>query len=165
MKTNTDLELFKGLKALSDASFPKKCAACGRYYKSVEAFIQHTEVVGKGAGGFKSTRDELDRPVVELYRNCPCGSTLMDAFDDRRDRSAAGIKKPDLFGQLMKILANKGLPWTLGARKIRVETLNSTQITMKKFIIALTLALGLVSGFAEEKKEATAYVVGMTGVT
>ena len=36
---------------------------------------------------------------------------------------------------------------------------------MKRFIIALTLALGLVSGFAEEKKETTAYVVGMTGVT
>jgi hypothetical protein len=35
---------------------------------------------------------------------------------------------------------------------------------MKKFIMALTMALGLVSGFAEEKK-ATAYEVGMTGVT
>ena len=31
--------------------------------------------------------------------------------------------------------------------------------------MALTLALGLVSSFAEEKKEAIAYVVGMTGVT
>ncbi len=31
--------------------------------------------------------------------------------------------------------------------------------------MALILALGLVSGFAEEKKVATAYVVGMTGVT
>jgi hypothetical protein len=36
---------------------------------------------------------------------------------------------------------------------------------MKKLIMALTLALGLVSSFAEEKKEAIAYVVGMTGVT
>lgn len=35
---------------------------------------------------------------------------------------------------------------------------------MKKLMMALTLAFGLVTGFASEKKETT-YVVGMTGVT
>ncbi|MGD9367971.1 MAG: hypothetical protein PVH87_19885 [Desulfobacteraceae bacterium] len=101
-------ELFKGLKALSDASFPKRCAFCGREYATVEAYIQQTEDVA-GQSGLKKGYDDDDRPIVELFRNCVCGSTLMDCFNDRRDISESGFKRRKLFGKLMEILTSKGM--------------------------------------------------------
>lgn len=100
-------ELFKGLKALSDASFPKRCAFCGREYATVEAYVQETEDVA-GQSGLKKAYDD-DKPIVELFRNCVCGSTLMDCFNDRRDISERGLRRRKLFGKLMEILTSKGM--------------------------------------------------------
>lgn len=111
-------ELFAGLKALSASSFPKTCRKCGETYDSVEEFWQKTDAV-RGKTGLKISMDEHDRPVVELFRNCRCGSTLMDHFNDRRDTSEKGHKKRKLFGQLLTMLEQKGLD---GA-KARVELL------------------------------------------
>lgn len=47
---------------------------------------------------------------MELFRNCSCGSTLMECFNDRRDTSNMGLKRRELFGRLMALLAKKGLP-------------------------------------------------------
>lgn len=102
-------KLYNGLKALSDSAFPKQCASCGRRFESAEEFIRETQSVREGISGLKSTTDEELQPMVELYRNCPCGSTLMDCFDDRRDLSQPGLKRRRLFGQLMEMLHNKGL--------------------------------------------------------
>ncbi|MCK9987662.1 MAG: hypothetical protein AzoDbin1_04134, partial [Azoarcus sp.] len=38
--------------------------------------------------------------IVELFRNCVCGSTLMDCFRDRRDTSEAGLRRRARFGEL-----------------------------------------------------------------
>ena len=110
MATDADYaaELFKGLKALSDATFPKRCAACGMEYTTVEDYIRDTEDIS-GQSGLKKGYDDDDKPIVELFRNCPCGSTLMDCFSDRRDLSEAGLKRRKLFGQLMEMLTSKGL--------------------------------------------------------
>ncbi|MFZ1983235.1 MAG: hypothetical protein WAU91_02410 [Desulfatitalea sp.] len=102
-------ENHSGLKAVSDHSFPKRCAHCGRHYQSAEELIQATQAVRDGGSGLKSTRDELDRPQVELFRNCACGSTLMDRFDDRRDWSQPGLRRRQIFGQLLQMLINKGM--------------------------------------------------------
>lgn len=101
-------ELFKGLKALSDESFPKRCALCGREYVSVEAYVQETEDVA-GQSGLKKGYDDDETPIVELFRNCVCGSTLMGCFSDRRDVSEGGLRRRKLFGKLMEILTSKGL--------------------------------------------------------
>ena len=106
---NRHLELYQGLKALSDASFPKKCASCGRQFGSLNAFIRETQSVSKGVSGLKRSLDGAKKSIVELYRNCPCGSTLMDCFDDRRDTTAWGTKHRALFGKLMRMLIVKGL--------------------------------------------------------
>ena len=100
MATDADYaaELFKGLKALSDATFPKRCAACGMEYTTVEDYIRDTEDIS-GQSGLKKGYDDDDKPIVELFRNCPCGSTLMDCFSDRRDLSEAGLKRRKHFGQ------------------------------------------------------------------
>lgn len=107
-ETDHSSELFNGLKALSDASFPKKCAFCGEEYATVEEYVQKTEDVS-GTSGLKKGYDDDDKPIVELFRNCICGSTLMDCFNDRRDVSSEGLKRRELFGKLLKMLTDKGI--------------------------------------------------------
>jgi hypothetical protein len=102
-------KLYNGLKALSDAAFPKQCPSCGRRYESAEEFIHETRSIREEISGLKSATDDESQPMVELYRNCPCGSTLMDCFDDRRDLSHPGLKRRRLFGQLLEMLHRKGL--------------------------------------------------------
>lgn len=101
-------QLFKELKALSNASFPKRCASCGRKYASVEDFVNKTEDVS-GQSGLKKGYDDDDKPIVELFRNCVCGSTLLDFFGDRRDLSEAGLNRRKLFGELIEMLISKGV--------------------------------------------------------
>ncbi|MCG7869235.1 MAG: hypothetical protein JAY67_16125 [Candidatus Thiodiazotropha taylori] len=45
--------------------------------------------------------EEGDEPIVELYRNCICGSTLMEFFSDRRDTSDNGLRRRQLFDDLL----------------------------------------------------------------
>ncbi len=111
-------ELFNNLKALSDASFPKRCAMCGREYASVEEYVEKTQDVS-GQSGLKKGYDDDDKPIVELFRNCVCGSTLMDCFNDRRDVSEGGLKRRKLFGKLITMLSEKGIE----AGKARQELL------------------------------------------
>lgn len=104
----SNLELFEGLKALSDNAFPKECATCGRVYRSPEDFVQQSEDIA-GRSGLKHGYDEDDRPVVELFRNCVCGSTLMDFFSDRRDASPRGLKRRRVFGKMLALLESRGM--------------------------------------------------------
>lgn len=104
-----DLEdLFSGLQALSASAFPKRCNSCGRVYESVEAYLQQTQRVER-RGGFKASLDDDDQPILELYRNCECGSTLMDFFSERRDASAQGERRRAAFGKALALLVNRGV--------------------------------------------------------
>ncbi len=133
MASNSDqsLALFNGLKALSDASFPKKCSFCGMEYASVEEYVQKTEDVS-GKSGLKKGYDDDDKPIVELFRNCVCGSTLMDCFNDRRDVTDAGLKRRELFGKLMEILTEKGVAHEAArAELLKVIRGESSQLLQK----------------------------------
>jgi hypothetical protein len=112
-------DYYLGLKSLSDQAFPKRCLRCGRHFATAEDFIRSTQTVRTGDSGLKSVRDESDRPMVELFRNCPCGSTLMDRFDDRRDLNEPGLRRRKLFGRLLQLLVTKGM----SAELARVELL------------------------------------------
>jgi hypothetical protein len=81
-------DLFEGLKAISASAFPKQCTVCGRTYTTVTQYVTETESIQKRSG-LKRSADDDDQTIVELFRNCLCGSTLMDAFSDRRDIRAA----------------------------------------------------------------------------
>lgn len=107
-ESNPDQELFDGLQALSDTAFPKECASCGRVYHSPQDFVTQSESIG-GRSGLKHGYDDDDQPVVELFRNCLCGSTLMDFFSDRRDRSPAGLKRRQVFGRMLDHLLRRGM--------------------------------------------------------
>ncbi len=96
--------LYDGLQALAESAFPKKCSTCGRTFETADQFIKETETVRPTVSGLKQTEDDDGSKIVELFRNCPCGSTLMDAFNDRRDLSENGEKRRKRFAELQTYL-------------------------------------------------------------
>ena len=102
-------ELFDGLKALVESAFPKRCANCGRIYESEEQFLLETQEIHPTKTGLKQSEDDDGAKIVEVFRNCSCGSTLMDFFSSRRDFSKAGEKRREKFQQLLDYLCVNGL--------------------------------------------------------
>ena len=102
-------ELFNGLKVLAESSFPKKCANCGRTFESAEQYLLETEDINTSTTGIKQSEDEDGTKILEVFRNCPCGSTLLDFFCDRRDLSGAGTKRREKFDELLDFLNKNGL--------------------------------------------------------
>jgi hypothetical protein len=115
-------DFFKGLQTLSEASFPKKCKACNKVYTTVDDFVRETKSP-KGASGLDETADKENKPIVTLYRNCVCGSILMDCFNNRRDLSKGGRKRRRVFEMLLGYLVSKGLEMVV-ARQELIRILN-----------------------------------------
>ncbi|HJV25579.1 MAG TPA: oxidoreductase [Aromatoleum sp.] len=105
----TDESLYAGLREIAAGAFPKQCRMCGRRYETVQDYITQTQRVGDGRSGLKQSRDDDGNVIVDLFRNCVCGSTLMDSFNDRRDNTEAGRKRRARFGELVEGLVTKGL--------------------------------------------------------
>lgn len=104
-----DQLFFVGLKALAEAAFPKCCNNCGRVFETAQQFIAESQALRVGVTGLKQGCDEDERPIVEVYRNCPCGSTLMDLFSNRRDTSEEGAQRRQLFNTAKSHLISRGL--------------------------------------------------------
>jgi hypothetical protein len=100
--------LYAGLRELVTGSFPRRCRNCGAEYASVEDWLARTAPVPRGSG-LKAAPDDSGAELVELFRNCTCGSTLMETFDDRRDLSAAGERRRRYFGRLLEALQRRGM--------------------------------------------------------
>jgi hypothetical protein len=103
--------LLDGLRELSKTAFPRKCENCGRVYTSFDEFVRETNQL-EGRSGLKENLgcpEEGDDPIVELYRNCVCGSTLMEFLNNRRDTSENGKHRRATFGKLVDILVKRGL--------------------------------------------------------
>jgi hypothetical protein len=105
----SDREFFADLRALAATTFPKRCRNCGREYASAAEFVAATEPLADGRSGLKQSRDDDGATIVELFRNCVCGSTLMDCFDNRRDGSPAGLKRRQRFDDLLRQLTGRGI--------------------------------------------------------
>jgi hypothetical protein len=99
--------LYDGLQALANSAFPKKCNTCGRTFENTEEFVLETEKLRPSASGLKQSMDDDGSMIVELFRNCTCGSTLMDAFNDRRDLSSKGEKRRKRFAELQTFLVEE----------------------------------------------------------
>lgn len=102
-------ELYSGLQSLAASSFPKKCNNCGQIYQTAEDYIKQTNKLQSQVSGLKQSYDEDDSVIVELYRNCECGSTLLNFFTDRRDTSPNGLEQRRKFDKLLDILVASGL--------------------------------------------------------
>lgn len=113
-------ELYQGLQALVDAAFPKTCSKCGTSYPNLVAFLAGTYST-ISSSGLKQTEHGRSQPVVELYRNCHCGATMMEFFHDRRDDSESGVLVRAKFAQLLDLLQQTGLSLsTLRAELLRL---------------------------------------------
>ena len=103
---NIQQSLCDGLQALAHSSFPKVCGGCEQEFETVEEFITKTQTDSSlsSDSGLKETRREDGVMVVELYRRCACGSTLMDAFNNRRSQSDAGEERRQNFEELLNLV-------------------------------------------------------------
>lgn len=99
----------RGLTALLDTSFPKTCKACGRNYQTAQQFLQETYDLPSAQSCLKEAIELDGTAIVEVFRNCVCGSTLMDEFNNRRDTSEQGRLKREKFSRLLEQLVAKGL--------------------------------------------------------
>jgi len=100
-------EPIEGLNALFTDTFPKKCTYCGKIYHDEQQFF--AETTSPGLTSLKSYEEDNGKQVVEAFRNCSCGSTLMDEFADRRDNSDKGLKRRKRFDEIVNQLVTKGL--------------------------------------------------------
>lgn len=117
MSGSWDPVLYAGLKAIASTTFPKTCRNCGRVFPDEAAYIAETQPVSAKKSGLKQAIDD-DGPIVELFRNCPCGSTLMDVFSDRRDGSDAGRFRRQRFGELLAYLVAHEVPPDLARNEL-----------------------------------------------
>jgi hypothetical protein len=108
-RTMEEKLFFEGLRALAASAFPKHCNNCGRVFATAADFIEQTKSLRSDRSGLKQSYDDDNIAIVEAYRNCVCGSTLMDFFSDRRDISDAGNERRQLFDTLLPHLQEKGM--------------------------------------------------------
>jgi hypothetical protein len=94
-------ESLRGLKPFP-FKFPRKCNCCGREYLTEAEFLQQTNDLNCGRSSLKQAEDDEGQVIVEVYRNCVCGSTLMDEFQSRRDDSPEGQRKRQVYANLQK---------------------------------------------------------------
>jgi hypothetical protein len=59
-------------------------------YEDAAEFLAATRQVRPDHTGLKEGIDEDGAAIVEVFRNCACGSTLLETFSDRRDQSPGG---------------------------------------------------------------------------
>lgn len=104
-----DAGLYSGLQELAASAFPKRCPACGRSYRNAADYVAQTLLVGNGSSGLKQSIDDDGQVIVELFRNCVCGSTLMDSFRNRRDCSEAGLRRRARFAEVLATLVAQGI--------------------------------------------------------
>ncbi len=98
-----------GLTALLESSFPKRCNTCGREYQTAQQFLRETQDLPRAKSCLKEAIEDDGTAIVEVFRNCICGSTLMDEFNNRRDVSKQGKNRRDKFAQLLDHLVERGL--------------------------------------------------------
>lgn len=110
--------LYAGLQSVIESSFPRSCPCCGKEFATVREFLKETRAIQKSTG-LMATEEEDGMVIIELYRNCSCGSTLMEEFCDRRDDSTAGVDKRKQFDQLIKLLLEKGIEENLAKTELR----------------------------------------------
>ncbi|MFV0662148.1 oxidoreductase [Denitromonas sp.] len=120
MNTDTwDAELLAGLKALAVSAFPKRCANCGRAYPDEASYLNEALPISAANSGLKSSEDDDGSSIVEPFRNCACGSTLLDFFSDRRDDSVAGERRRARFDELLTYLTERGMRANEARRELR----------------------------------------------
>ena len=111
-------DFYRGLRCLASDSFPRKCSNCGKVFATAEEFLFAGTKPVCDSSGLRSSRDEDDRTLVEVFRNCTCGTTLMELFEERRDTSPPGTRRRREFGRLLMILSKAGIEVDIARREL-----------------------------------------------
>ncbi|MFZ2161585.1 MAG: hypothetical protein WAW02_05155 [Sideroxyarcus sp.] len=107
---NNSEDIYTGLRQLADSAFPKRCKLCGREYQNSAEFLAATQPVRTNSSGLKQSHDDDGHEIVELFRNCVCGSTLLESYWNRRDLTDAGIMRRKRFQDMVGKLVATGCP-------------------------------------------------------
>lgn len=124
----------RGLKTLSTSAFPKSCTCCGRVYETAEQYIRETQAIRQGKSGFKESVDFDDAVIIESFRNCACGSTLMECFQNRRDTSPSGLKRREKFQELLAKLTAHGLDPAVARTELLKVVRGETSDVINRFV-------------------------------
>lgn len=130
--------IFKGLEAIWNTEFPKRCPVCGRVYETISDFLDITSPPTGSSGLVDLTSYDEQRQAVGLYRNCICGSTLMAFCSDRRDHSEAGKRRRELFGNLLAQLESTGIAHDV-AREEVLRALRTGNTGMLRNLLSIRL--------------------------
>ena len=153
-------EPFSGLTAITRESFPKRCANCGAEYATVEDYVKKTEEI-KGQSGLSRGYDDDGNPIVELFRNCACGSTLMDSFNDRRDAGEGGILRRTQFMNMLKSLMHHGLQEGLAREQLLKVLKGERSEVLENLGIKLQIVEGGIDAMDRRQDIITALQKGM----
>jgi len=126
--TNTQA-LFKNLRALEDASFPKQCDGCGNIFHSEKAYFQNT-IPYEENPGLTESKNADGSTYLKLIRKCRCGKPILDHFGDRRDLSPKGDLRRKAFDKVINSLIDNGLEHA----QARQELLNHLQNKKSKIL-------------------------------
>lgn len=69
---------YKSLKSKETTIYPKTCNNCGKIFNNSKDFFLKTKKLNNG---IKFSEDN-GATVIEIFRNCSCGSTLLSNFFD-----------------------------------------------------------------------------------
>ena len=96
---------------LEHKAFPKTCRHCGRVYENEIDFFRQTDKVSMTKSDIRAIDNDpvMTNVYLEVYRNCACGSTLMEYFHCQRDLSARGLERRAQFERLLHGLRGNGL--------------------------------------------------------
>lgn len=111
-------DYFKGLTALVESSFPRKCSCCGKTYATAESFLAETQKLPSGRSSLKEALEDDGTAIVEVFRNCICGSTLMDEFNSRRDDSSKGQARREIFDKVVDQLQKQPMSKELARAEV-----------------------------------------------
>ena len=99
----------KEFSPLQAEAFPKQCRNCGKVYANEQQFLAETSAAAHASSDIRPERDNDDSNVyLEVFRNCSCGSTLMELFHSRRDLTEQGLTRRQLFDSMLGILLEAG---------------------------------------------------------
>jgi hypothetical protein len=95
---------------LQAEAFPKHCSVCGKCYQDEKQFLAETTSVLHAPSDIRTIahEDGAQDVYLEVFRNCVCGSTLMEYFHSRRDLSEDGLSRRQLFDSMLSILEETG---------------------------------------------------------
>lgn len=97
-------------------SFPRNCSRCGKHFRDEVEFFAETSAIPHAGSDIRAIRDDEEARLrglpaavyLEVYRNCQCGTTLMERFHSRRDLSPRGLRRRKAFEEMLILLERCG---------------------------------------------------------